>query len=149
MRAGPASRSGWSAPFLAVLGLVAAMTVAATAGFRSVFPGWEFLLASTVAALAAVGVVAVGARLRLLLGESVAASTFAFVIVGMLVCGGPHGLFSGLVHAWADVLSGATPIDLTPSLRVVPFTLAWFGAALGGELARRRRHRRCRCSDRS
>ena len=122
-----------------MLGLVAAMAVVATAGFRSVFPDWSFLVVSAIAALAAAAIVAVAGRFHLLVGEAVAASAIGFLLVGMAVCGGPRGLFSGLVHAWADVLSGAAPLDLTASLRVVPFTLAWFGVALGGELARHSR----------
>ena len=80
----------------------------------------------------------------LLLAETVALTTVAFVVVGVLVAGagvpGPGAVgdfFGGLTSGWAELLAGTPPTDLTPELRVVPFTLTWVGTAIGLEVLRR------------
>ena len=82
---------------------------------------------------------------RLLLGESVAISAVAFVLLGGIAVNGiptpaAYGEFArGLVDGWADLLSSAPPADITEQLRALPFTVAWLSAAVGGEIARHSR----------
>ena len=74
-------------------------------------------------------------RRRLLLGESVALSALAFVLLGGVAVGGvptpgAYAAFArGLVDGWADLLSSAPPADITEQLRALPFTVAWLAAA--------------------
>lgn len=125
--------------------IVAAMSLVAAVGFRSTLSGWSFVTAGAIGAIGASGVV-LGARLRrLLLGESVALSAVAFVVLGGVAVGGiptpgAYGQFArGLVDGWADLLSSAPPADITEQLRALPFTVAWLAAAIGGEIARHSR----------
>ena len=82
---------------------------------------------------------------RLLLGESVALSALAFVLLGGVAVNGvptpgAYAAFArGLVDGWADLLSSAPPADITDQLRALPFTVAWLAAAVGGEIARHSR----------
>jgi transglutaminase-like putative cysteine protease len=126
-------------PLTLVVGLVAVMAVAATAGLHGVFGSWRVLVPATIGALGASAACAIAARFRLLIGEAVAASAVGFVLVGIVTCGGPRGFFTGLTDGWADVLSSTPPADLTAALRAVPFALAWIGVLLGGEIARHAR----------
>ena len=95
--------------------------------------------------LGASAVVLVADRRRLLLGESVAISAVAFVVLGGVAVGGlptpgAYAAFArGLVDGWADLLSSAPPADITEQLRALPFAVAWLAAAVGGEIARHSR----------
>jgi transglutaminase-like putative cysteine protease len=134
---GRAERRWWT--LVVVVGLVAGMAVAGTAGLHGVFETWRLLVPATIGAGGAGTVCIAAGRLRLLAGEAVAASALLFTLVGIATCGGPNAFFTGLTDGWADVLSSTPPADLTPSLRAVPFTLAWLGVLIGGELARHAR----------
>lgn len=128
-------------PQMPVVTMVAAMAVIATAGLHGVFETWDFLLPAVVGSAGAMAVAVAAGRWRLLAGEAVAASVIGFVILGVLTCGvtQPRAFFTGLTGGWADVLSGAPPVELTGSLRAVPFALAWIGVLLGAEIARHTR----------
>ena len=95
--------------------------------------------------LGASAVVLVADRRRLLLGESVAISALAFVVLGGIAVGGvptpsAYSAFArGLIEGWADLLSSAPPADITEQLRALPFAVAWLAAAVGGEIARHSR----------
>jgi transglutaminase-like putative cysteine protease len=122
-----------------VVGLVAGMAVAGTVGLHGVFGTWTLLVPATIGAVGA-GIVCIAAgRFQLLAGEAIAASAALFAVVGIATCGGPNAFFTGLTDGWADVLSSTPPADLSPELRTIPFTLAWLGVLLGGELARHAR----------
>lgn len=132
--------------YLAVaVAIVAAMSLVAAVGFRSALSGWSFVTAGAIGAIGASGVVLVARFRRLLLGESVALSAIAFVVLGGIAVGGiptpgAYGQFArGLVDGWADLLSSAPPADITEQLRALPFTVAWLAAAIGGEIARHSR----------
>ena len=124
------------------LALVAVLSVAGTLGLHSLTADWSFLVPAAVGAIGAAAVVEGCRRFGLLVGESLAASVVAFVIVGAVVVGivpTPGAFvdfFEGLTKSWADLLSAVTPADLTPSLRVAPFALAWSGTLLGASLLR-------------
>ncbi|HWM21679.1 MAG TPA: transglutaminaseTgpA domain-containing protein [Ilumatobacteraceae bacterium] len=124
------------------LGLVAVLSVAGTLGLHSLTADWSILVPATIGAAGAAAVVEGSRRFELLVGESFAASVIAFVVVGAVVVGvlpTPGAFvdfFEGLTKSWADLLSAVTPTDLTPSLRVAPFALAWFGTLVGGSLLR-------------
>lgn len=128
--------------FVALVAIAGAAAIVATAGLHGVFEAWTFLACSAAGALVAVAATFVAARYRLLLGESIALSVALFVVVGIVVVGGAptpgaaRTFFSGLVDAWADMVSATQPADLTKTLRVVPFALCWFGALLACELIR-------------
>lgn len=129
-----------SRSLVVVVALVVEMAVVGTAGLHGVFETWTLLVPAAVAAFGA-GVVCLATdRLGLLAGEAIAMSLAAFVLVGLATCGGPNAFFTGLIDGWADVLSSTPPADLTPALRTVPFTLAWIGVLIGGEVARHMRH---------
>lgn len=129
---------------LAIFAVVAAMAVIAVAGFRPALSSWDFLSAGTVGAVAATAIALLAHR-RLLLGESVALSALGFVVLGgVAVRGVPtpdayREFLDGLVNGWADLLSSPAPTDITPELRVLPYTIAWFAAGVGAELARHAR----------
>ena len=122
--------------------LVAVLSVAGTLGLHSLTGDWSFLVPATIGAIGAAAVVEGGRRFGLLVGESLAASVVAFVIVGVVVVGivptpGAFAdFFEGLTKSWADLLSAVTPTDLKPELRVAPFALAWCGTMLGASLLR-------------
>jgi hypothetical protein len=125
--------------------IVAAMSIVAAVGFRSTLSGWSFVTAAAIGSLGATAVVLAARFRRLLLGESVAVSAVAFVVLGGIAVGGlptpgAYGQFArGLVDGWADLLSSAPPADITEQLRALPFTVAWLAAAIGGEIARHSR----------
>jgi transglutaminase-like putative cysteine protease len=133
-----------STAYAVAAAFVVAMTVTASAGLYSILQQWNFLVPAIVGALGAAAV-SVGSRWKsLLLAETVALTTVAFVVVGVLVAGGGipspgavGDLFGGLTSGWAELLAGTPPTDLTPELRVVPFTLTWVGTAIGLEVLRR------------
>ncbi|MET0144396.1 MAG: transglutaminaseTgpA domain-containing protein [Ilumatobacteraceae bacterium] len=124
------------------VGIVAVMSMIAAVGFRSALSGWSFASAAAIGTLGATAVVLYARWRRLLLGESVAVSAVAFVVLGgVAVHGiptpGAYGAFArGLVDGWADLLSSSPPADITEQLRALPFTVAWLSAAVGGEIAR-------------
>lgn len=125
-----------------LLGFVAVASIAAVAGFRAVLADWSFMPAAVVAGLAAVTVVAAAWRKHLLVGESIAVSVVSFVVIGTIATSGiptPDAFgtfFDGLAHGWADLLARTPPLDVTAEMKVLPFTLAWMGALIGGELVR-------------
>ncbi len=119
-----------------VIAVVACSAVVAVAGLYGLFETWGFVGAAAAGSMAAAAAALLADRFRLLLGESVAASLFGLLVVGVVVTGGPSAFFSGLVHGWAEIVSVARPADITPQLTVVPLVLAWFGAAAGCEIAR-------------
>ncbi len=132
--------------YLAVsVGIVAVMSMIAAIGFRSALSGWSFVTAAAIGTIGASAVVLVAEWRRLLLGESVAISALAFVLLGGVAVNGvptPGAYTSfarGLVDGWADLLSSAPPADITDQLRALPFTVAWLAAAVGGEIARHSR----------
>ena len=124
------------------LTLVAVLSVVGMLGLHSLTDDWSFLVPATIGAIGAAAVVEGSRRIGLLVGESLAASVVAFVIVGTVVVGivpTPGAFvdfFEGLTKSWADLLSAVTPTDLTPELRVAPFALAWCGTLLGASLLR-------------
>ena len=128
--------------FVLLVVIAAAAAIVATAGLYAVFESWTFIACSAAGALVAVAATLVAARYRLLPGESIALSVVLFVVVGIVVVGGAptpgaaRTFFSGLVNAWADMVSATQPADLTETLRVVPFALCWFGVLLACELIR-------------
>ena len=127
---------------LAAVVLLTVMSVVATLGFRGIFPNWGFLPASIVGALGAGAVTIVGRRLALSVAESLLVSLVAFVLLGTVAVGGIPTLaaleafFDGLINGWAQVLSSTPPADITAEFRVLPFTIAWLGMMIGGELLR-------------
>ncbi|MFT7601071.1 MAG: transglutaminase-like putative cysteine protease [Acidimicrobiales bacterium] len=131
--------------FVVPLVIVVTLAVVAVAGFHGAFLGWGFLTSGAVGAVGAGTVVAAARWFRLYVGESVAISVVAFVLLGApAIAGLPtpsayRSLFSGLVHGWSDLLSSAPPADITSQLRVLPFCIAWGSVLLGGELIRRTR----------
>jgi transglutaminase-like putative cysteine protease len=132
-----AGRRWWT--LVVVVALVAGMAVAGTVGLHGVFDTWTLLVPAAIGAIGAGAVCVVAGRFHLLAGEAIAASAALFALVGIATCGGPSAFFTGLTDGWADVLSSTPPADLTPELRTVPFTLAWLGVLIGGELARHAR----------
>jgi transglutaminase-like putative cysteine protease len=125
--------------------IVAAMSMVAAIGFRSTLSGWSFVSAAAIGTIGASAIVLFARQRRLLLGESVALSAVAFVVLGGVAVGGvpTPGAYadfaSGLIDGWADLLSAAPPADITGELRALPFTVAWLAAAIGGEVARHTR----------
>lgn len=125
--------------------VIAAMAFVAALGFRSVLNGWSFAIAAGLAAGGSTVIVAVAARFRLVLGESVAASAGGFVLLGAVAVGGLPlpGAFAdfarGITSGWADILSSSPPADITPEFRALPFAISWIAAAFGGELVRHTR----------
>lgn len=125
--------------------LVAIMSLVAASGFRSTLSGWGFAGSAAIGVAGASGVVLLARHRRLILGESVALSALAFVVLGgVAVRGVPtpgayRDFARGLVDGWADLLSAAPPADITVELRALPFTVAWLAAAIGGEVARHTR----------
>ncbi len=125
--------------------IVAAMSMVAALGFRSTLSGWSFVSAAAIGTLGASAVVLFARQRRLLIGESVALSAVAFMVLGGVAVGGvpTPGAYAdfarGLVDGWADLLSAAPPADITGELRALPFTVAWLAAAIGGEVARHTR----------
>ncbi|MEZ5340416.1 MAG: transglutaminaseTgpA domain-containing protein [Acidimicrobiales bacterium] len=116
------------------------LLVVSSLGLRPVFEGWLFLVPVVAGAAVGLGVAAFGRWKRLYLGETLALSLLAFGAVGTLFIVGPHdplGFAGALVDGWSDLLSASPPAALTPTLRVVPYATAWFGAAISGELVRR------------
>ena len=113
--------------------------------FRSALSGWSFVTAAAIGVLGASAVVLFARLRRLLLGESVAVSALAFVVLGGIAVGGvptpsAYSAFArGLINGWADLLSSAPPADITDQLRALPFAVAWLAAAVGGEIARHSR----------
>ena len=125
--------------------IVATMSMVAAIGFRSTLSGWSFVSAAAIGTAGASAVVLFARSRRLLLGESVALSAGAFMLLGGVAVGGiptpgAYGDFArGLIDGWADLLSAAPPADITVQLRALPFTVAWLAAAIGGEIARHSR----------
>ncbi len=125
--------------------IVAAMSMVAAVGFRSTLSGWSFVSAAAIGTAGASAVVLFARSRRLLLGESVALSAVAFMLLGGVAVGGvpTPGAYAdfarGLIDGWADLLSAAPPADITGELRALPFTVAWLAAAIGGEIARHSR----------
>lgn len=125
-----------------MMAIVGCATIVSVAGLRAVFLSWNFLWPAVAGATIAVLIGWAGHRYSLLVGESIALSILAYVLVGILVAGGGptpsaiHNFFSGVVGSWSDIISATQPIDLTGKLRVVPFTLTWMGGTLGCELVR-------------
>ena len=141
------SRLDWAAiraPALP-MAIVAAMSAVAATGLHGVFVDWSFLPSAIIGAVAAAMVVLLTRVARLGAPDSVLVSLVAFVVVGVIATSGlptPDAVetfFRGLIDGWARLLSSTPPADVTAELRVLPFTVAWFGASVGGELLRVRR----------
>jgi transglutaminase-like putative cysteine protease len=138
-------RRGIGAYVAVAVAIVAAMSMVAAIGFRSTLSGWSFVSAAAIGTAGASAIVLFARARRLLLGESVALSAAAFIVLGGVAVGGlptpgAYGDFArGLVDGWADLLSAAPPADITVELRALPFTVAWLAAAIGGEIARHTR----------
>lgn len=129
-------------PVIAVVGL----TLIAVAGFASTVAGWAFM-SSAVLGVVGSFLVATGARrFELLLGEAIACSIVAFVLLGGAATGGvpsPAGYIrfaDGLLNGWSDFLSSAAPVDLSAEFRVLPFAIAWWSVVAGLETLRRSTH---------
>ena len=126
---------------LPALGTVTVLSAVAGAGFAAVFPGWGFVWVPVLGAVTAGAVSAAASRLRLLVGETLALSVVAMLLVGAVAVGGatPAGMLAflrGLVTGWAQLLTSFTPVPPSPTLLALPFVIAWFGALVGGELRR-------------
>ena len=128
---------------MALLAAIAGASVTAVAGFRAVFTDWTFMVGAVIAGAAAATVIGLAWSRRLLIGETVAAAAVAMVVVGTIATNGLptpdtfRAFFDGLVNGWADLLSQTPPLDVTAERRVLPFSLAWIGTIIGGELVRR------------
>ncbi len=125
----------------ALMVIVGVATLIAVAGLHAVFLSWSFLWPAAVGAALAVAVGWAAYRWQLLVGESIAVSIVAFVVVGITVVGEPtptgaQQFLSGIIGSWSQIVSATEPIDLSGSLRVVPLTLAWLGATVGCEFVR-------------
>jgi hypothetical protein len=103
--------------------IVAVMSMVAAIGFRSALSGWSFATAAAIGTIGASAVVLFARHRRLLLGESVALSALAFVVLGGIAVKGvptpsAYGAFArGLIDGWADLLSSAPPADITNEAR--------------------------------
>ncbi len=122
--------------------VVAATSVAATAGLATVFDAWTFLLPAAAGSATALAIALVSQRLRWMFAETLAASAAAIVVVGILLVGGPTpagaaDFFSALGSSWADLLSAVPPAPMTAELRVPPLLLAWVGCFIGTTVLRR------------
>ena len=108
--------------------------------------GWSFLPSVAVAVVAASLLALLAHGRRLLLGESVALSAVSFVVLGGIAVGGLptpgayRDFVDGLVNGWAEFLLVRRP---RPTSRrrsgSCPYTIAWFAAAVGAEIARHSR----------
>ena len=123
---------------------VVASAVTASAGLYSVLQQWNFIVPAVIGALSAAAVCVASRWRSLLLAETVAIATVVFVVAGVLVAGaGVPGtgairdFFGGLSSGWAELLAATPPTDLTPELRVLPFTLTFVGTLIGLEVLRR------------
>lgn len=127
------------------LAVIVLASIAAVAGFKAVFTDWGFIISAAIGAIGAGAVVALSWQRRLLVGETLAVSVLALVVLGAIATSGlptPSAfstLFDGLRSGWADLLSLTPPLDDTAELRALPFALAWIGATIGGELLHRTR----------
>lgn len=119
--------------------VIAAMTVIATLGFRTIFSSWSFVVPAVAGAALATLIVVVGRMRGLITGEIIGLGLLAPVIVGPLAVGG-RGFYRGLVLGWSDVLSATPPVDATPELKALPFIAAFLGAFVGVELLRAREY---------
>ena len=128
---------------IALLAAIAVASIAAVAGFRAVFADWTFMVAAVVAGVGAAAIVGFAWMRRLLIGETIAVAAVGLVVVGTVATNGlptPDAFrtfFDGLINGWADILSQTPPLDVTPERMVLPFSLAWISAVIGGELVRR------------
>jgi len=128
---------------IALLAAIAVASIAAVAGFRAVFADWTFMVAAVVAGVGAAAIVGFAWMRRLLIGETIAVAAVGMVVIGTIATNGlptPNAFrsfFDGLVNGWADILSQTPPLDVTPERMVLPFSLAWISAVIGGELVRR------------
>ena len=107
-------------PYVAIaVAIVAAMSMVAAVGFRSTLSGWSFVSAAAIGTAGASTVVLFARSRRLLLGESVALSAGAFLVLGGIAVGGVptpgayRAFARGLIDGWADLLSAAPPADIT------------------------------------
>ena len=126
---------------LVPLALLLVLSTAAGLGFGAVFLSWSFAWIPLLGALTGTAVGAVAIHRRLLLGESMALSILAFVVVGAIAVGGatPSGALAflrGVVTGWAELLTSFTPLTPTRSIAALPFVVSWAGAAVGVELLR-------------
>ena len=135
-------RAGADRLRLLTLPVVAAMAAIAALPFGGAFDGWSFQIAVAAAAVAVAGITSLAAVKRWLVGESIVALVGAYFIVGAVVVGGlpsPDAfgqMARGAVNGWAELLSVAPPAESLGTLRAVPFSAVFLGAALGCELAR-------------
>lgn len=137
------SRADFGRWHAALLVAIAAAAVTAVAGFRAVLADWSFMVTAVLAGAGAAAVVGISWSKKLLIGETVAAAAVAMIVIGTIATNGLpttdafRVFFDGLVNGWADLLSQTPPLDVTPEQRVLPFSLAWVGTIIGGELVRR------------
>ena len=119
--------------------LLVAMSAVATLGFRGVFPDWSFVPAALIGAVGGMAMTFIGRWAKLAVTEAIAVSLIAFVLLGAIAASGiptPGAFgtfFDGLISGWAQVLSSTPPADVTAEFRVLPFTVAWFGAMVGAK----------------
>ena len=129
-----------------VLSLVAVLAAVAALPFGGSFDGPIYQAVAFLAAAAVAGVTTLAARKRWLVGESVALLVGAFFVVGAVAVNGwpsPQAfvqLVGAAVRGWVEVLSTAPPVVSADIQRVVPFSAAFLGAAIGCELARHTRN---------
>lgn len=114
--------------------VIAAMSAAATIGFRTVFSSYGYIATAIAGAALGAMVVLGGRRFKLLFGEWVALAIVAPLVLGP-ICAGGIGFYDGLINGWVDLLSAEPPVDATSQFRAVPFSAAYGGAAIGAALA--------------
>lgn len=127
-----------------VRSLMAATLVAvSTAGFGGTFSGSGYLVPLGLGVIGAAGAAEFGRRRQWLLGESVGVSLILFCVLGGLATrsfpspSAYASFFEGLVGSWASLVTSAPPTDLTPTLRVVPYAVAWLSTLIASELSHR------------
>ena len=137
----PLSWRQWTA-----LAIILVLSIAATIGLHSIIGDWSFIVPAVLGAGSAGAAFVAARRWNLLPGETLALALGAFIVIGTLsvaivdrsfpTLSTVGDFFDGLIRSWADLLSAASPADLTPRLSVAPFAIAWFGAVVGCALLR-------------
>jgi hypothetical protein len=148
-----ASATRTTRAMLANLGAMALLVGVGVVGFGPLFGGSGYLAAGFGGLVLGLALAWLGARFRLGILTITAATIAIYLLFGAALAlpsttvahtlpslASLHGLLSGVVQVWKQVLTVAPPVGAIPGALILPFISSLLGSVTAGSLALRLRH---------
>ncbi len=138
---------------IANLGAMALLVGVGVVGFGPLFGGTGYLVAGFGGLVLGLALAWSGARFRLGILTIAAATIATYLLFGAALAlpstaiarilpslASLHGLLTGVVQVWKQVLTVAAPVGAIPGALILPFFTSLLGSVIAGSLALRLRH---------